>query len=241
MDSKGSSIKIGVGLGFMATAVITAIIGTIKAEEKLAELDEDATSMDKVKKLIPVAAPTVISFAIGTGCIISGHKQDLKQIAIVTSAFEASQFKQRELTEYIRKHMGEKAERELKEAFHEEKSKEAMPEGPKDPNIVSSGHGDSLFYDSGTGRFFRADVAWLERCRLEISHRIFTDEYASANELADLLNLPCTVFGNLLGWNTSDLDSSTKEIDMRWTYCSMSDWGEPYGILEYDVHERFKL
>jgi hypothetical protein len=136
--------------------------------------------------------------------------------------------------------MGEKAEQELKEAFYEEKSKQDMPEGPKDPNIISSGRGDQLFYDTGTGRFFRASVLWLEKCQQEISHRIFTDDYASANELADMLGLPCTTYGNLLGWNTKDLDSSTKLIDMAWTHCSMSDWGEPYGILEYDIHERFK-
>lgn len=256
MDSNGSTILIGIGVASFFTAVVTAVIATVKAEDALSELDVEIAyecesnkieppdkkqlAVRRFKKLVPIYAPTIISFGIGAACTVKAHRDDMSKIAALTTAFEVSEFKRRELTDYIRSNLGEKAEKELVDKFNEDKSKEAMPKGPKDPAIHATGHGDQLFYDTGTGRFFRASVAWLEKCQNEISHLIFTDDYASANELAYLLGLDSTVYGNLLGWNSDDLDRTTKKISMKWSHCSMSDWGEAYGILEYTVHERFK-
>lgn len=256
MDSNGSQILIGIGIASFFAATVSAIVATVKAEAALDELDAEIEyecehndveppekkeyAMRKVKKLAPIYAPTIISFGIGVACTIKAEQHNIAKIAAITSAFEVSQREKRDLTNYIRNHLGEKAGQEFKEKYAEKRSKEDMPKGPKDPAIHATGHGDQLFYDGGTGRYFRASVAWLEKCQNEISHIIFTDDYASANELAYLLGLDCTTYGNLLGWNSDDLDRSTKKIRMEWKHCSMSDWGEPYAILEYDVHERFK-
>ena len=242
-------------VGFIASIAVTAVQAP-KARDALDELEAEIaydcehehiqppTVPKKLwmqtKRIAPIAAPTVLLATFSTACIIGGQKSNAKQIASLTTAYELSEKARRDYIARVKERVGDKRESEIRDSFYEEQAKEHMPTGPEDRHIASTGEGDKLFFDQGTGRFFRSSVRWLDHCRHAISNNIFSYDYASANELADLIGLEPTSYGNMLGFNVNDLDPQTHLIDMRWSRCYMSPWGEPYAVLEYNVHERFK-
>lgn len=257
VSDNSTTILTYTGLALFGVSLYETGKHTQEAKDKLQELDKDIeysckydhapvpTKPQKLwmqtKAVAPIMAPTIISATVGTACIISAQRANTKKVAALTTAYELSEQYRRDYAKKVKEKFGEKAESEVQDEYYREQSEKTMPEGPKDTSIISTGKGDQLFYDSGTGRFFRASVSWLEKCRVDISQIIFANDYASANELADLIGLPSTTYGNLLGWNVDDLDGHEKLIFMRWDRCYMTEWGETYAVVEYPVHEHYKL
>ncbi len=242
-------------IGFLTTTVV-AVIQAPKARDALDELDADIAydcehyheeppeGIEKLwmqtKVVTPIMAPVVVGAVFSSACIIGAQCHNHRQIASLGAAYELSEKARRDYIERVKEKIGEKEESKIRDEYYKELSKETMPESSDDRTIIQTGEGDKLFFDSGTGRYFRASTRWLEHCRVEISHEVYAYDYASANELADIIGLSCTTFGNELGFDTEDLDHSTHLIDMRWDRCYMSDWGEPYAVLEYTVHPRYR-
>ena len=251
-----AEILTAVGItGFLSAIAVTAIQAP-KARDALDELEADIayecehehieppSKAEKLwmqtKRLAPIMAPTVVLATFSTVCIVGGHKSSTKQIASLTAAYELSEKARRDYIASVKEHIGEKKESEIQDSFCEKQAMEDIPNGPDDRCIICTGEGDYLFRDNGTKQWFRASPRWLEHCRNQISHIIFTYDDASANELAEIIGIETTDFGNLLGFDTEDLDKQTRLIDMRWNRCYMSPWGEPYAVVEYSVHERFR-
>ena len=229
-----------------------------EAKEKLEELDREielecqydhADPPTKLQKFIrqtkvvtPIMAPTIISASLGTACIIGAQRANTKKVAALTTAYELSEQYRRDYAQKVKEKFGEKAESEVKDEYYREKSQEVMPSGPKDSCIICTGHGDQLFFDTGTNTYVRASVQWLEKCRVDISQIIFANDYASVNEWRDIFGLGCCTFGNYLGWNNKeDLHGHERLIDMRWNRCYMTDWGETYAAIEYTAHDNYIL
>lgn len=255
MEKNGSTILTAVGIALFGASAVLSYRAARKTEDTLTEIDAEIAydcetnhtappdkkelAVIRTKKLVPVFAPVVVTFALGTACEIAARNKDAKAISSLTAAFEASEFARRRYRDYIRDRVGDKEFEKIQTDFHEAEAKEHMPDGPHSPDIAQSGHGDQLFFDVGSQRFFRASTNWLEKCRDEISHSIFTDGYAGANELEYMFGLTASMFGNKLGWDYDDLDDQTKKISMRWDKCYWAPWNETYAAVEYEVHERY--
>ena len=251
-----SAILTALGITGFIGAIITTAIRSEDAIEALDELDaeiaydcehehiEPPSKLEKTwmqtKKLAPIYAPTIILATFSTACIIGSYRNSRKDILSLSAAYELSEKARRDYMARVKEKIGEKEESKIRDSYYEQLSKESMPESSDDRTIIQTGEGDKLFYDEGTGRFFRASTRWLDHCRNAISHEVFAHDYASANEFADIIGLPCTTYGNCLGFNSNDLDSYTHLLDISWNRCYMSDWGEPYAVLEYTVHERYQ-
>lgn len=253
--NKAKALTVTGVVGFLATIAVTAIQAP-KARDALDELEADIaydcehehieppSGPEKLwmqtKRVAPIMAPTVIMATFSTICIAGGQRQNAKEITSLVAAYELKQRALENLKESAKESLGEKKGSRVIDSYYEKQAKESMPDGPEDRHITNTGEGDDLFFDEGTGRWFRADVRWLDHCRHQISNDIFVNDSASANEWAYMVGLESTTFGSVLGWDTEDLDPVNHLIDMRWNRCYMSPWGEPYAVVEYNVHERFR-
>ena len=250
LEKNGTTILTTIGIISCGMATYEAYKSAETVKQTLAEIDKDielSTQYDheepptktqiilrKTKELTPVVAPTAIWFTFGAGCIIAAHKADSKKIAAITTAYELSETYRRDYVAKVKEHLGEKKAKAIEDDYYQEQAQKNMPSGPKDMNICLTGHGDQLYFDEGSSRFFRASPQWLEKCKVDISHQIFVDNYASVNDFYYILGIPTCGLGNLAGWeSTHDLDSDDL-IDMRWdSRASTADWGETFGFLTY--------
>lgn len=218
----------------------------IEEVNKDLELETELSTPKKVVKQVVGVAPTLAKpaawYLFGSTCIAVAHRADTKRIAALATAYEFSETARRETINKVREKFGEKKAKEIEDEYYQEQAQKNMPSGPRDASICITGHGDQLYFDEGSSRFFRASPQWLEKCKVDISHQVFCDNYASVNDFYYILGIPACGLGNLGGWeSTHDLDSDSL-IDMRWDVrAGTSDWGETYGFLTYWPKSRYKL
>ena len=250
LSKHGTTILTTVGVASCGMAVYEAFKSAEDIKATIAEVDETVDPelpkaqiiFEKAKAVAPVAAPTVVWFTFGAGCVIAAHRADSKKVAALTTAYELSETYRREYVNKVREKLGDKKAKEIEDDFHQEQAQKNMPTGPNDPNICLTGHGNQLYFDEASGRFLRACPQWLEKCKVDISHQIFMDDYASVNDFYDILGIPTCGLGELAGWESShDLDGDGL-IDMRWdSRASTSEWGETFGFITYYPKTRFKI
>lgn len=258
LSKHGTTILTTIGIISEGIAVYEMYKATEIVKEKLAEVDKNielscqydhAEPPTKVQRLVrqtkaiaPVLAPTVLWFTFGAGCHIAAHKADGKKIVALTSAYELSEARTRDYIAKVRDKFGEKKAKEVEDEYYQEQAEKNMPTGPRDTNICITGKGDQLYYDEGSGRFFRASPQWLERCKVDISHEVFVNDNASVNDFYYILGIPAIDLGNGAGWeSTHDLDGDNL-IDMRWDLrAGTSEWGETFGYLSYRARTRFRV
>lgn len=258
IQDNSSTILVVLGLAGFGVAIYETAKNAPKAKEKLEELDVEiaidcqdnhAPVPTKSQKLVrqakvvsPIMAPTVILATFSSACIICAHKSNTKRVAALTTAYELSETARREYIARVKEKIGEKAELDIRDDYWREESQKHLPSDKNDNVIICTGHGDQLYYDEGSGRFFRASPQWLEKCKVEISHKIFCEDYASVNELYYIMGLPTVALGNNTGWNSKYDLNADHLIQMRWDVRSYAtDWGEFYGCLDYEPNIRFRL
>lgn len=257
LGKHGTTILTTVGIISEGIAIYEMYKATDDVKAKLEEVEKDIeysckydheeppTKPQKLwkqtKAVAPVLAPTVIWFTFGAGCLVVSHKADSKKIAALTSAYELSETYRREYISKVKEKVGEKKAKEIDEEFYQEQAEKNMPAGPNDGAICLTGHGDTLYYDTGSGRFLRACPQWLEKCRVDISHRVFCDTYASVNDFYDILNIPTCTLGDDSGWESSHDLNTDQLIDMTWDGAGMTEWGEYYGFIRYWPKTRFRM
>ncbi len=247
LAKNGTTILTVAGIIFEGMALYEMYQAAESIKQDLEEVDvENNTLPQKVIKqagaVAPDAARPLALFLLGSACIGVAHRADTKQIAALTTTYELSETARREYISKVKEKLGEKKAKEIEDDYYIQQSQKNMPSGPHDDSICLTGHGDQLYFDEGSSRFFRASPQWLEKCKVDISHEVFVNNCASVNDFYYILNIQPCGLGNLAGWESShDLDGDNL-IDMRWdARASTSDWGETYGFLTYRPKSRFRL
>ena len=94
-------------------------------------------------------------------------------------------------------------------------------------------NGDTLCYDSVSGRYFKSSIDQIKKAENSINRTVLTEMYVSLNEFYDELDLDHTKLGNDLGWN---IDDGLIEIDFS---SQIADNGKPCVVVNYSVAPRY--
>jgi hypothetical protein len=74
-----------------------------------------------------------------------------------------------------------------------------------DAQVIITGGGDQLCFDTLTGRYFHSDMETIRRAEIEIKQRILLNMFAEQNEFYELLGLEPVGAGETLGWNVEHM------------------------------------
>ncbi|MPN24150.1 hypothetical protein SDC9_171544 [bioreactor metagenome] len=87
--------------------------------------------------------------------------------------------------------------------------------------------GDTLIYDTMSGRYFRSSTNAIESAVNCVNKLIIDDGNATVNDFYNELDIPCVVAGNMIGWKYEK-----EQLDI--TFDSDIDrLGNPFLILTY--------
>lgn len=104
----------------------------------------------------------------------------------------------KKLQEKVAETVGEKKAEEIKTKIVKEKI-ENNPMANKEVIITSKG--DTLCYDSVSGRYFKSDIDTIKKIVNELNRRMLSESYISLNDFYYELGLSFTKMGDQLGWN----------------------------------------
>ena len=223
------AILTGLGIAGMIFTVVEAVRATPKALRLIEEATEDIPEpkpVDKVRACWKCYVPTAVSGAASIAVLIFANRAGEKQRAALSAAYTIAETS---LSEYRRK-VEEKLGRRKDETIRDEVAKDKLAANPlSSKEVIITGKGEVLCYDSVSGRYFRSDIEKLRRSENMLNLRLREEMFVSLNELYSEIGLPPIDVGEKLGWNIEK-----GYIEMRFTY-GPAENDEPCLILGYDV------
>lgn len=252
VTKKSPEILTGIGVAGFITTVILAVKATPKAltlieEEKRRQNRKIANDAKKngyencncIEKLTPIEtikvawkpyAPVAIIGAASAACIIGASSVNAKRTAALATAYKLSETALTEYKEKVVETIGEKKEQLVRDKIdkgHIDKD----PVGKKEVIITKAG--ETLCYDSLSGRYFKSDIEQIKRAVNELNKRMINNEmYISLNELYDELDLAHTAVGYELGWN---IDHGLIDVDFS---SQIAEDGTPCIVISYSIAPR---
>jgi Family of unknown function (DUF6353) len=185
--------------GVIGTAILAVRAGA-QAKRKIEQAGaEDFPVRDKVLATWPIFVPPAVSAAATVACIVGVNKIGLKREASLIAAYSLAETTFREYKDKVVEQLGKTKEGKITDAIMEDR---IVSNPPQDGQVIITGRGEQLCYDSLTGRYFRADIEDIRRAENEINFRIINgDMYASQNEFYQAIGLEPVDIGEELGWN----------------------------------------
>lgn len=228
-------ILTGIGIAGMISAGVMAVKVTPKALDKIEDikdknLEKKEETKEIVKKVAPIYIPSIVTCGMSAACIIGASSINLKRNAALATAYSLSENALKEYQNKVLETVGPKKER----AIRDEVAKDHIEKNPVTNNeIIITSAGNTLCYDSVSGRYFTSDIEKLKRIENELNKRLMSEMYISLNELYYELGLRNTKEGNELGFNIDD-----GLIDFTFS-AQIADNGQPCIVLDYLVGPRF--
>lgn len=242
-------ILTGIGLAGMVTTTVLAVRATPKALKILEEERENRrkdlgtgpiddllepvkiSALDTVKLCWKCYIPAVISGVTSAACIIGASSVNAKRNAALATAYKLSEAALVEYKDKVVETIGEKKEQVIREQIDKDKV-ENNPVNKTE--IIMTGKGNTLFFDSISKRYFKSDIEKIRRAENTLNKEMLHDMfgYVSLNDLYDEIGLERLSIGDELGWNVNKL------IELDFTTQLTPD-NEPCIVLTYSVEPKY--
>ncbi len=224
----------GLGIAGMLTTVVMAVKVTPKAltlmEEKKEELEADKLTAKEVvattwKCYAPVAATAVVS----TVCIIGANSVHAKRNAALAAAYTLSDTALREYRTKVVDTIGDRKEQTIREEIVKDK----LQNNPvQNQEVIVTAKGDTLCYDTVSGRYFKSNMDYLKRVANDLDRRLRDDMFVSVNDFYAEVGLPELPIMDELGW-----DVDRESIDFKFDSHLATD-GTPCLTIDYIYQPR---
>lgn len=213
LSKKSPEILTGIGIAGMITTTVLAVKATPKALDLIAAAEEEKSVYDEANddwKTIPLTAketikatwkcylPSVVTCTASVACLIGASSVNAKRNAALATAYALSETALKEYKEKVIETIGEKKSKNIDEAI----AKDRIEKNPISKNeIFITGDGDTICYDSISGRYFTSNIDKLKKIENELNRRLIDEMYISLDDFYDEIGLAHTKLGNQLGWN----------------------------------------
>lgn len=236
-------ILTGIGIAGMITSAVMAVRATPKAlksieeEREYRKLDiengvdecfapEQISKKDVIKLCWKHYVPAVVTGTMSVVCLVGASSVNTRRNAALATAYTLSETALKEYREKVVETIGEKKEQAVRDAIAKDKI-------DKDPvstrEIIITDKGNTLCYDTISGRYFKSGKDKLERIANELNRRMLNEGYISLNEFYTEAGLPYLPLGDELGWRT---DKGL--IDLYFS-AQLAEDGTPCMVVGFDI------
>lgn len=233
-------ILTGIGIAGMVTTTILAVKATPKAlrliEEKKEELEferDEFVTLSKsevVKTCWKCYIPSVVTCGMSVACLIGASSVNLKRNAALATAYTLSETALKEYQEKVVETIGEKKEQVVRDAI----AKDKVDKQPVTTSeIIITEKGNTLCFDSVSGRYFKSDIEKLKKAENELNRRMRDEMYISLNDFYFEIGVKPIDLGDELGWN---IDRGY--INLKFS-SQLADDGTPCLVMSYQVAPRY--
>ena len=254
LQKHSPEILTGIGIAGMVTTAVLAVRATPKAlllleQEKQRKNDElkaaanetDSGECEEIEKLKPVEAirvawtcyiPSAVTGVLSIACLIGASSVNARRTAALATAYSLSESALKEYQEKVIETIEEKKEQGIRDSVAKDKLK-------RDPvlnkEVIITGKGETLCYDSITSRYFKCDIEKLRKVENMMNKRLLSEMYISLNEFYYEIGLNQTDIGDDLGWNIED-----GLVDLEFS-SQLAEDDTPCLVIGYRVSPRYSF
>lgn len=220
----GADISVAVGFGMAVAAVVASAKATPKALDLLEEAriqklevldsstpddvvleDEDyeLTKVEKVKATWKPYLPTILLTSGSGACLIASRYISIKQLTAIGVAYKLTENEFDTYKNKVKDILGEKKHEDVQNKI----ALENIQKNPMDEtNVTDTKKGDTLFYDSYSGRYFLSDIEVVRKIVNDLNYRLLTggDALIYLNDLYYELGVGECKLGDLLAWGPEE-------------------------------------
>lgn len=190
-------ILTGIGITGMIATTVMAVRATPKALRLIEEMQPE-TKLDTVKVAWKPYIPAAITGVTSIACLIGANSVNARRNAALAAAYTLSDTALREYKDKVIETIGEKKEQAVRDAV----AKDKIEKNPvKSNDVIITEKGNTLCFDTISGRYFKSDIDKLRRIENDLNRRILTEGYISLNDFYYELGLDNIRIGDELGWN----------------------------------------
>lgn len=229
IKDNGPEILTGIGITGMITSTVLAVKSTPKALNLISEAEYEKGDELNKKEIIKTCwrcyVPSTLVATASIGCLIGANTINNKRKAILVTACKLTQSAFTEYKDKVKEVVGEETEQKIRDEI----AKDKVNKNPAPSEVIVTGNGSVLCYDSISGRYFQSDVESIRKAENTLNRRLMNDIYCSLNDFYDLLGLSYTSIGEEVGWN---VDDGMIEIEFSST---ISEDNKPCIVIDYSV------
>ena len=243
LSKKSPTILMILGTTGGVSTVIMAIKATPKAvsllEEERWERDHDdgrvdmpvkpLTKVDIVKLTWKCYLPAVIMGTVTVMCFAGANSINGRRRAALASAYALSEAALKEYKGKIVETFGEKEALKIRDSISNDKMQKVKKE---DSTIIFTG-GDTLCFDTLSGRYFKSDIEKIKRTINERNSALFSSMWCSVNELYLELGLDPIRLGDDTGW---EVNSGLIDPDFS---SQLTEDGKPCLVLDFSTRPKY--
>lgn len=192
-------------LGVVTTVGLTAH-DTVKFQDEIIRINAEDPEMSKKRRAInalPCYIPTAVS-TIGTcACIVATHNISEGKTAAYASAYALASEAANRYRESVKEVVSEKKDKEIEDKYAEKTVKDTYDRDDGASVIVPKGQ--TLCYDTSSGRYFYGEPEDLRRIINDVNQELYSDMWVSLNTYyAFVPGLGECDMGENLGWSSDD-------------------------------------
>lgn len=186
--------------------------------------------IETVKLTWKTYIPTFAVGAITIACIISANHISLRRNAALASLYGLTEAAFKEYQTKVVETIGKNKELKIRD----EVSADRIKKNPLGENeVIFTGKGEVMCYDSLSGRYFKSDIEQIRRTINGLNRDLLSDMFLTVNEFYYAIGLSGIKLGDQMGW---DIDKGLLEVDFS---AQLSEDGEPCLVLNYSIEPRF--
>ena len=227
-----STILTGLGVaGLVSTAVLTAQ-ATYKATRTIHDEGfevEELTVKERFLLTWRMYIPPVLMGGVSIACILGAHSANSKKNAALAGLYAITEDTLQDYRQKVKEKLGEKKEEEV----YAEVAQEKLNKNPVSKNeIFLTGKGETLVYDSSSGRYFKSDIETIRKAANDLNQEmLFGFQWMALNDFYCALGLGAIKMGEELGWTPDNL------IDIKFD-TMIADNGEPCLVINLNARPR---
>lgn len=225
------------GVACVGTAVSTylAFKGGMNAvqriESKTAHGD-DISKKQMARIVMREAAPAAAAVALTWASIVSSGVISYRRAKAYFDAYILTSGALSTYRAKVVERLGEGKDEEIVGAIGQDLVDDEPPGSSDRTVVINTGHGNTLFKDRITGRYFRSDLDFIRKQQVEINNWLAAGEdWVSVNEWFGLIDLEQCEDLDDLGWNVEE------KVKFDLAACLSPD-NEPCILINYDISPR---
>lgn len=226
----GIAVTTSIATAILASKASFSASDAIREEQVNRELSKpnptEMTLREKVELVWPYYVPAVVTGTATVVCVISANRIGTRRAAAMAAAYTMSREAFAEYKDKVVEKIGEAKEQKVRDEI----AQDQINRNPvKSNELYITETGESLCYDSITGRYFTSSVEKMRQAENTINRQIIHDMSASTSDFYSLIGLPTTPYSGEIGWNNDT------PLNLRFSAVLAED-GRPCVSLDYEAY-----
>lgn len=192
------------------------------------------TLKEKISFVWKIYVPAIGTGVITIACIIGANHIGSRRSAALAAAYSISE---KAIVEY-RDKVVEKIGVSKEKTIRDELAQDRITRNPvSEKEVIITGNGDVLCYESFTGRYFNSSMETLKKAQNDLNYTILHDSYASLSDFYNKIDIPITGHSDEVGWNSDAM------LELEFSTC-LSEDGRPcisIGFMVTPIRDYYRL